>query len=178
MSALTTLARPYAKAAFQLARGGSGLAQWDDMLQLGAAIVADERVAAMIESPDVNAKQARDLVADAGGEHFDKGFGDFLTVLADNGRLILLGEIAGIYSKLRQEAERRLKVRVVSAVALEDDQEERLRKALSKRFDADIELNNEIDQGVIGGAVIYAGDQVIDGSLLGRLKKLEQSLVS
>ncbi len=178
MSALTTLARPYAKAAFQLAKADGGLAQWDRMLELAAAIVSDERVATLIENPHVSSKQARDLVADAGGDHLSKGFGDFLTVLADNGRLILLGEIAGIYSRLRQEAERRLEVRVVSAVPLDTAQEDKLRSALSKRFDADIELNNEIDQDVIGGAVIYAGDQVIDGSLLGRLKKLEQSLAS
>lgn len=178
MSALTTLARPYAKAAFQLAEKESSLGKWDGMLALAAGIVGDESVAALIESPHISPAQARDLVADAGGEHFDSGFGDYLTVLSDNGRLPLLGEIASIYSKLRQEAEKRLEVRVVSAVALEAEQESKLREALSKRFDADIELNNEIDQSVIGGAVIYAGDQVIDGSLLGRLKKLEQSLAS
>lgn len=178
MSALTTLARPYAKAAFQLAEKEGVLGRWDEMLNLASRIVGDERVAAMIESPEVSAAQARDLLADAAGEHFDSRFTDFLTVLSDNGRLPLLGDIAAIYSKLRQEAERRLEVRVVSAVALEAEQEDKLREALSKRFDADIELNNEIDQGVIGGAVIYAGDQVIDGSLLGRLKKLEQSLAS
>lgn len=178
MSALTTLARPYAKAAFQLAEKESSLRKWDGMLALAAGIVGDERVAAVIDSPHISPSQARDLVFEAGGDQFDGGFGDFLTVLSENGRLPLLNEIAAMYSKLRQAAEKRLEVRVVSAVALEADQEARLREALSKRFDADIELNNEIDRSVIGGAVIYAGDQVIDGSLLGRLKKLEQSLAS
>lgn len=178
MSALTTLARPYAKAAFQLAKESDGLATWDSMLELAATIVGDERIAELIESPQVNAKQATSLVSDVANEQFNERFQDYLSVLAENDRLILLGEIAEIYSELRQEAERRLKVRVVSAVPLESGQEDKLRSALSKRFDADIELDNEIDQGVIGGAVIYAGDQVIDGSLLGRLKKLEQSLVS
>ena len=178
MSALTTLARPYAKAAFQLAEKEGNLRRWDGSLALAAGIVSDESVANLIDSPHISAAQARDLVKDAGGDQFDGGFADFLTVLSENGRLLLLDEIASIYSKLRQEAEKRLVVRVVSAVALQDEQENRLREALSKRFDADIELNNEIDQSVIGGAVIYAGDQVIDGSLLGRLKKLEQSLAS
>ena len=178
MSALTTLARPYAKAAFQLARQHGGLGKWDGMLKLAAEIVSDERVAELIESPEVSAEQAQDLVADVAGEHFNDRFKDYLTVLADNGRLPVLGEISELYSELRQEAEKRLEVRVVSAFALEADQQDRLRKALSKRFDADIEIKTEIDQSVIGGAVIYAGDQVIDGSLLGRLKKLEQNLAS
>jgi F-type H+-transporting ATPase subunit delta len=178
MSALTTLARPYAKAAFQLAEKDGALGQWDDMLTLASGVVGDERVSNLIESPHVSPQQARDLVAEAGGENFDKRFGDYLSVLADNGRLALLGDIAAIYSRLRQEAERRLEVRVVSAVALEAEQEDRLKRALSKRFDSDIELKNEIDKSVIGGAVIYAGDQVIDGSLLGRLKRLEQNLAS
>ena len=178
MGSVTTLARPYAKAAFQLSEADDALARWDEMLTLAAAIVGEERVAALIESPQVSAQQVGDLLTEAAGENFDARFSGYLSVLAENGRLSLLDEIASIYSKLRQQAERRLEVRVVSAVALEEDQKERLRNALSKRFDAEIKLNNEIDNSVMGGAVIYAGDQVIDGSLSGRLKKLEQSLAS
>ena len=88
----------------------------------------------------------------------------------------ILAESTGLYQSLRQQAGKRLHVRVVSAVPLKEDQSARLRDALSKRFENEIELENEIDPGVLGGAVIYAGDQVIDGSLLGRLRKLEQSL--
>ena len=102
----------------------------------------------------------------------------YLTVLADNGRLQLLPEIAGLYRGLRAEAERRLQVRVVSAVPLDDSQAGRMREALARRFDCEIELENEIDERVIGGAVIYAGDEVIDGSLRGRLQKLSSNLVN
>ena len=178
MSSLTTIARPYAKAAFQLAQGEGALQRWDEMLSLAAAIVSDETVSDLLESPHVSAEQAHSLISDAAGEHFNDQFRSFLKVLAENDRLPVLGEIAAIYGRLRQEAERRLVVRVVSAVELDDSQRERMIKALARRFDADVELENEIDPGVIGGAVIYAGDEVIDGSLSGRLRKLEQSLLS
>lgn len=178
MGSLTTLARPYAKAAFQLARSEEGLQAWDEMLALAAAISTDERVARLLESPHVSAEQALGLISDSAGESFDERFRGFLSVLAENGRLPLLGEISAIYGRLRQEAERRLVARVVSAIELDDEQRERMKRALSRRFDAEVELENEIDPNIIGGAVIYAGDEVIDGSLRGRVRKLEQSLVS
>jgi F-type H+-transporting ATPase subunit delta len=176
MSSLTTLARPYAKAAFELARAGNDLAGWDRMLTLAGAIARDESVAGLLESPHVGARRLVQLLADIGGERFTEKFRDFLSVVAANNRLSLLPEITMLYRRLRQEMERRLHVRVVSAVPLEEDQSSRMRGALARRFESEIELESEIDPGVLGGAVIYAGDQVIDGSLLGRLHKLEQNL--
>lgn len=178
MSSLTTLARPYAKAAFGLARGADALAAWDEMLELAAAIAGAESMAAVLDSPHVTAAQAVDVITEAGGERFDARFGDFLTVLGDNGRLPLLPAIRQLYGLLRQKAEKRLQVRVVSAISLEEGQAERLRKALERRFDCEIVLENEIDTSVIGGAIVYAGDQVIDGSLRGRLQKLQNSLAA
>ena len=99
-------------------------------------------------------------------------------MLSENGRLSLLPQICVLYRQLRQQAEKRLHVRVVSAIPLEEGQKERMSAALVRRFDSDIELENEIDAGVLGGAVIYAGDQVIDGSLRGRLTRLQNSLSS
>lgn len=178
MSSLTTLARPYAKAAFQLARAENALEAWDDMLGLAAAIAGDEAVLKLIKSPEVSEKQALALITDAAGDRLDERFRGYLEVLADNDRLPLLGEIKAIYTRLRLEAERRLVARVVSAIELSDEQRERMKRALSRRYDAEVELENEVDPSVIGGAVIYAGDEVIDGSLRGRLRKLEQSLAS
>ena len=176
MSSLTTLARPYAKAAFELAQAGNDLARWDDMLALASAITAEESVASLLESPHVGVGGVVKLLADIGGEHFNEKFRDFISVLGSNRRLPLVPEIAVLYQRLRREAEKRLHVRVVSAVPLEEDQSSRMREALAKRFESEIELENDIDSSVLGGAVIYAGDQVIDGSLLGRLRKLEQNL--
>ena len=176
MSKLTTFARPYAKAAFGLADDDNDLAAWDDMLTLAGLIATEETVSVLLESPHVGAKRVAKLLADIGGERFNEKFLRFLSVLGSNGRLSLLPEITVLYRLLRQQAEKRLLVRVVSAVPLEEEQSSRMRDALAKRFQSEIELESEIDPGVLGGAVIYAGDQVIDGSLLGRLRKLEQSL--
>ncbi len=176
MSSLTTLARPYAKAAFELAQGGKELAAWDDMLTLASVIASEESVAGLLESPHVGATRVVKLLVDIGGERFNEKFRDFISVLGSNGRLPLLPEITVLYRRMRQKAENRLLVRVVSAVPLEEGQSSRMRDALARRFESEIELENEIDPSVMGGAVIYAGDQVIDGSLLGRLRKLEQNL--
>ena len=178
MSTLATLARPYAKAAFELAQSQQSLAAWDDMLTLASEIATDDSMAGLIESPHVTNAQVVGIITDAAGDAFDKRFADYLSVLATNGRLPLLPEITTLYRAFREEAEKRLSVKVVSAVALDDHQAGRMREALAKRFECEIELNNEIDAGVIGGAVVYAGDQVIDGSLRGRLNKLSNSLAN
>jgi len=181
MSSITTLARPYAKAAFALAREQSALARWEEMLASTAAIVANDEVADLLENPEVRDAEAVRMITDAASEllggALDGTFTGYLTVLADNGRLALLPAITELFADLRADAEKRLRVRVVSAVALDDDQSARLREALARRYEREIELENNIDPGVIGGAVIYAGDEVIDGSLRGRLQKLSGSLV-
>jgi F-type H+-transporting ATPase subunit delta len=96
--------------------------------------------------------------------------------MAENDRLELLPEVSRLFVALREQVEKRLTVRVVSALALEADQAERLGAALAKRFAREIELHNEVDPALLGGAVVYAGDQVIDGSVRGRLTRLESSL--
>ncbi len=178
MSSLATLARPYAKAAFELAQDEQALARWDDMLSLASSIAADHSMVKLLDSPEVSSDQTVSIITEAGGEAFDGRFRDFLSVLAANGRLPLLPSVTGLYRRLRDKAERRLSVKVVSAIALDEDQAGRLQEALARRFECEIELENEIDAEVIGGAVVYAGDQVIDGSLRGRLQKLSNSLAN
>ena len=177
MSSLTTLARPYAKAAFALAEAEQALPRWEEMLTLASAITEDATMAELLDSPQVSSAEAARMIADAAGQAFEGRFRDFLAVLGANGRLALLPEATRLFQQLRAEAEKRLRVRVVSAVPLDADQSARMRDALARRFECEIELENEIDEAVIGGAVVYAGDEVIDGSLRGRLQKLSSSLV-
>ena len=178
MSSLATLARPYAKAAFELARAENSLARWDEMLSLAGALAMEESIACLLESPHVSSGQAVQFMSETAAEAFDSRFRDFLSVLASNKRLPLLPDITDLYGRLREEAEKRLRVRVVSAVPLDDDQAGRMKAALARRFDREIELESEIDASVIGGAVVYAGDQVIDGSLRGRLQILSNNLTN
>lgn len=176
MSSLTTLARPYAKAAFEIANGAGALGTWGDSLDLAALVVADPTMAEWLESPQQTTEAAVGVIEAAAGDALEPSFRRFLEVMGDNDRLPLLPEVSTLFAELREAAENRLSVRVVSAVALDDDQASRLSAALAKRFDREIELRNEVNAEVIGGAVIYAGDEVIDGSLRGRLARLEGSL--
>jgi F-type H+-transporting ATPase subunit delta len=176
MSSLTTLARPYAKAAFGLAMGDSNLAAWDDMLLAVASVTADESMTGWLQSPHSTAGKSVEIIVEAIGGDVDPRFRGYLEVLADNDRLLLCSEISRMFRQLRQQAEKRLEVRVVSAAPLEGSQAERMQAALARRFDCEITLSNDIDPDILGGAIIYAGDQVIDGSLIGRLKRLEASL--
>jgi F-type H+-transporting ATPase subunit delta len=176
MSSLTTLARPYAKAAFELANQESGLAAWDDMLALASGMAGEEHLSGLLDHPHVSPSSVVAAMCDVAGENFSERFTGYLSVLAENHRLPLLVEIAAMYRKFRLKAEQRLQVRVVSAIELESSQAERMKTALTRRFEQEVDLQNEIDPAVLGGAVIYAGDQVIDGSLRGRLQKLSNSL--
>ena len=176
MSSPTTLARPYAKAAFELAQGQDALSGWARLLGAAGEIVSEESMAALLGNPLADSGLVIGILTEALGGDLDTRFTGFIDVLGDNDRLSLLPEIAALFRQLKDEAEKRLSVRVVSAIALEEEQAERMKKALASRFECEIEMNSEIDASVLGGAVIYAGDQVIDGSLLGRLQKLQANL--
>jgi F-type H+-transporting ATPase subunit delta len=176
MSSLTTLARPYAKAAFGLAQDDQALAAWQSMLHLASEISSNAEVGELLDNPLLTSAQSVELISSVGGDQFNQRFGAYLGVLGENRRLTLLPEIARLFVQLKQQAEKQLQVRVVSASPLDSDQVKRMSDALAKRYNCAIELDSEIDPGVLGGAVIYAGDQVIDGSLRGRLEKLSNAL--
>lgn len=170
-----TLARPYARAAFELARADGVLADWSQRLLFSATIAEDERVAAYLAHPGLSqAEQVQLLLPE--GDTPDGVYGRFLATLAENRRLPLLSQVAAQYELLRADAERVVKASVRSAVALEPSQMETLKAALRRRLGREVELRNEIDPSVIGGAVIDAGDVVIDGSVRGRLAKLHGAL--
>jgi F-type H+-transporting ATPase subunit delta len=175
MSQALTLARPYARAAFAIARDGGKLAGWSDALGFAARVAADPQVAALLGHPRLGRDDAVALLAPEGA---DAAFADFLGLLFDNRRLPLLPEIAGLYDELRLESERVVKARVTSATALPAAELESIKAALKKRFGREVEVESAVDAALIGGAVIDAGDVVIDGSLRGKLERLQTVLAS
>lgn len=178
MSNVTILARPYAKAAFELAEADGDTGSWNDMLVMTSALVSDDAMQILLQSPEVSHGQLVGMIAEVAGDAISSRFRGFLSVLADNKRLSLLPDVTDLYQRLREEADKRLRVRVVSAFELEEDQARRLKDALARRFDREILLDSEVDSSLIGGAVVYAGGQVIDGSLRDRLTKLSNSLTN
>ena len=173
MSQALTLARPYARAAFAIARDAGALPVWSDALAFAARVAADPQVAGVLGNPKLTQADAATLLSpDGAGELF----GNFIALLFDNRRLALLPEIAGLYDELRFEAERVVKAKVTSAVILPLAEMEKIEAALKRRFGRDVEIETAIDESLIGGAVIDAGDVVIDGSLKGKLGRLETAL--
>jgi F-type H+-transporting ATPase subunit delta len=173
-----TIARPYAKAAFQYARAANGFAEWSQGLQTLAEIVADPRVAQLTKAPSLTAADLADLVIDVAQPKLDVGMQNFARVLAENHRLLLLPEIAAHYEQLRSAVENTADVEVISAVPLNDAQAQKLEQALSARLKSRVRMRTAVDATLLGGAVVRAGDLVIDGSLKGRLERLATELGS
>ncbi|MDX1609197.1 MAG: F0F1 ATP synthase subunit delta [Halofilum sp. (in: g-proteobacteria)] len=170
------LARPYARAVFQLAQEQKALAEWSQTLELLALIAADERVARVLRAPRVAAEKRVELMRAIAGDKLDEHGDNLVRLLAANGRLPLLPSIHDQFEVLRAEAEGRIAARVTSARKLTKEQQERIAKALGKRLDRKVELDCDVDEALLGGAVIRAGDLVIDGSLRGRLRRLGSRL--
>lgn len=175
MSNALTLARPYARAAFELAKSEGAAAAWSAKLGFAAQVASQSAVQALVGSPKL---QAADRVALflPDGEAADSSFARFLALLESNQRLSLLAEISGLYEELRADDERTLKVRVRSAMAIDPAQQQQLVGALARRFDRAVTLDLVLDPELIGGAVVEAGDVVIDGSLRGKLARLRAEL--
>jgi F-type H+-transporting ATPase subunit delta len=171
-----TIARPYAKAAFEYARDSKAFAAWSGGLATAAAIVADPRVAALTKDPQWTAAALAGFVTDIVGARLDPGMQNFVRLLAENHRLLLLPEIAAHYEVLRAEVENTVDVEVISAVALDAAQQQKLAAALSTRLKRQVRMQNSVDASLLGGAVLRAGDLVIDGSLKGRLERLGTEL--
>lgn len=172
-----TIARPYARAAFEYAQAHAAESEWAGKLAFAAEASTDPAASALFGDPRVEPRALVSLFQRT-GEASDSPFTRFLELLADNGRLRELPEIAALFEQLKREAEHVLKVRVRSAVPLDDEQARRLVEALERRFRNHIELERAIDPAVLGGAQIDIGETVIDGSLRGRLAQLEAALTN
>jgi len=174
-----TLARPYAKAAFELARDKDVFDAWSQALKLLAALAGDASVQAMLTSPKATPALRAAVVAELcakAGKALDPLQTNFVKLLAENRRLPLLPEIAADYERLRAEAENTLEVELRAALPVPAEEHARIGEALKKKLGRRIELKYVEDKTLIGGAVIRAGDLVIDGSVRGKLGRLAVAL--
>jgi len=178
MAERLTIARPYAKAIFKLAHSQKRLPQWSEALGLAASIVADPRVAALLDNPGVSAEQLAALVTEVGGDRLDEQARNLVATLAANRRLGYLPEIAARYEQLRADAERTVEVTVTSAVELSAAQKSHYAEALAKRLGREVRLSCETDPALLGGAVVRADDLVIDGSVRAGLAQLAAAAVN
>lgn len=178
MAERTTIARPYADAAFGIARDGNALAKWSDMLKLAVGIAADPRMADALENPKLDAPDKSSLFISIAGDAFDGGMRNFVRVLIDARRIELLPEIRELYEALRNEAEGVVQATIESAQALSEAEVGELTQAMATRLGKRVEATTRIEPALIGGARIAVGDTVIDGSVRGKLAQLRQSLLA
>ena len=176
MADKSTIARPYAKAAFEEARDHGRLGPWSEALRTAAAVVRDSRVEALLGNPRVTPEELATLVIEIAGPQLDEEGRNFVRTLAGNRRLPLLPEIAALFDELKSEAEGVVDVTVTSAAPLDDSQRGKLAAALQRRLGRSVHLQCATDPTLIGGAVLRAGDLVIDGSLRGRLERIAYAL--
>lgn len=180
----STVARPYAQAAFELARAENQLQAWQDFLELAARLVLEPAVSRLIRTPAVDLQRLAGSLAEVcrgqPGGTLLAGTGsrgeNFLRLLVENRRLGLLPDIAARFAVLKAEAEKSLDVTLTSATPVSDEQRARIEDTLNKRFNRSIRLAVQVDAGLIGGARLQVGDRVIDGTVRTGLDKLATAL--
>jgi F-type H+-transporting ATPase subunit delta len=178
MTEVHTVARPYAKAVFQLAERAVSSQEWSDTLQLIAAIISDQRTKLLLKNPMVTVAEKAKFVIDVGGAKFNEQAKAFINLLATSGRLLISAEIYALYEQYRIEAERTLIVEICSAIVLDTKQREQIHNAVSKYFGKTIICNWTQDPSLIGGFIAKADDEVFDGSIRGQLRALYREMVA
>ncbi|WP_118987175.1 F0F1 ATP synthase subunit delta [Photorhabdus sp. CRCIA-P01] len=177
MSEFATVARPYAKAAFDFAVEKQSLEQWQNMLVFTAEVTRNEQVGELLSGSLASETLANAFIAIC-GEQVDEHAQNFIRVMAENGRLLALPEVLQQFIQLRALLESTVDVEVISAAELSEQQLVKISAAMEKRLSRKVKLNCKIDKSVIAGVVVRAGDLVIDGSIRGRLDRLTDVLQS
>jgi len=176
MSDLSTAARPYAKAVYELANESNATDKWSDSLAFLSVVCEDQQVKSRIEDPKISWDKLSELLISICGDKIDDQGGNLIKLMAESGRLSLMPEVASIYEEFVASSKGMVDAKMVSAFEVTDAQKDAVIASLKKRFNKEIRLEVSVDSDLIGGAVITAGDLVIDGSVKGRMAKMSTSL--
>ena len=180
MSEISTIARPYAKAVFDLADEDKSYDKWSDALSLLTSIVADDAMQSLVEDPFVDKSKLAELIKgiceNNGAGKADQQAQNLIDTLIDNGRLNTLEAISARYEELRAQAESMVEAQVESALPLDAAQLEKLSASLEKHFGKKVKLESSVNEDLMGGILIRAGDTVIDGSVRTKLEKLASTI--
>jgi F-type H+-transporting ATPase subunit delta len=171
-----TVARPYAEAAYGLAREGNALPVWAEMLRMATAVGSDPQVRAALDNPKLDAAEKEALFLSICGDKLDPDGRNFIRVLIEADRIGLLPEIRTLFDALKDEADGVARAQIISAFPIDDAQLSALRKGLERRFGKKIETTVSVDRALIGGAKIIVGDTVIDASVQSELQAMANEL--
>lgn len=178
MAEKITIARPYANAVFELARIQSNYDEWSQVLSAFASFARDPEMQVLIDDPHYTSTQIVSFFTEIENNIvITDAAKNLLEVLADNDRLSILPEIATLFEQLRAEIEGTLEAEIISAKPLSEDQLNDIAAALKRRLGREVTFSCKTDESVLGGAVIRAGDLVIDGSAVGKLNQLAAALL-
>ena len=172
MSEYQTIARPYAQAVFELARSAGNYEEWSRALAWLSAIAADDQVQELAQNPRVDDASLVQLFEDIVGDRLFDAAGNFLKLVVSNDRIFALPSIAAQFEAMRAEAEGTIEAELISARAVSDSQQAALARSLARKLGREVSLRVVEAPDLIGGAVLRAGDMVIDASVKGRLQKL------
>ncbi len=176
MAELQTLARPYARAAFEYANSSGSLDDWSEQLAAVAAISRFDKVAKLLGSPEKTSEEKAQLMVTLAGDVLGDAQQRYMQVLADNHRLSLLPEIVVQFEELKAQHDQRVDITIVTPFELEQAQIDKLKQAMAARMSMATEVSTEVDSTLLGGVLIKAGDTVIDGSVRGRLNRLAEAM--
>ena len=171
-----SIARPYAKAVFDLATETDNQNDWSAVLESLAAIAEDEEFGKAVNSPQVKPEQLEELVLGVLGDKLPEGGDNFVKLLTQNGRLESLPDVQQQYALLLAESRKSIEAEVLTARPLSAEQKTNLTQALQERLSVTVSIVETVDESLVGGAIVKAGDLVIDGSAKGRVEKLAIAL--
>jgi F-type H+-transporting ATPase subunit delta len=178
MAELTTLARPYAKAAFEFASTANNLQSWFEALEVSAAVAEQEQVQKSLSASGLSAAQKASIFIEVCGDNMDENQKNFIHTLASNKRLALLPFVKELFGRMKAQQEKTIDVEVTAAYELPVDLINKLAQALSAKLDRKVSVQGSVDKSLLGGVIIRTGDTVIDGSVRGRLAKLAEAMKS
>jgi F-type H+-transporting ATPase subunit delta len=176
MSELITAARPYARAVFELANENGTLTDWSDALGFMGAVAANDDVKAVLDNPTLTRSGKADAFIQLCDDKLDDKAQNLTRLLAEYGRLELLPEISTLFEELKDEEEGTIEAVITSTSELSDEEKDKVAKALAARLGRDVKISTKIDESILGGMIIRAGDMVIDGSIQGRLQKMTHAM--
>lgn len=173
-----TLARPYAKAAFELAHASTSYDQWSEQLAVLSSVASHDDIQPLFTSPKFTREEkANAFLKVCEGKVSDQA-ANLVRALAENDRLALLPTVAELFDQLSDDAQNKIEVTIKTAHAIDGEQQSSLESALKAKLGKDINVTYDVDASLIGGVVIHAGDQVIDGSVKNRITQLSTGLLS
>ncbi|MGB0834492.1 MAG: F0F1 ATP synthase subunit delta [Psychrobium sp.] len=177
MAEFTTIARPYAKAAFDFAVESNNVDSWLEMITFMGQVASDDAVVSMLKATTA-ANEAADLMIKIGGEQLNENGHNLLKVMAQNERLLVLPEVSVLFAEFYDEYNKQVDADITSAAELNDAQQAELAASLEKRLGRKVKLNVSIDKSLVAGVIVRVEDLLIDGSIRGKLERLGNQLQS